>query len=267
MRNKSGSATAATASTSFVTIFKPNPGARLRLFCFPFAGGSSASFRSWISEFPLEVQEITELCAVRLPGHEMRPNETLASHIDPIVRELLPTWAAYGSLPFVFFGHSMGTLVSFELARELRRWRMPGPVHMVVSGHRAPQLPDPRPGIHALADSEFLEALRSYGGTPDAVLENPELIQLFMPVLRADFSVCETYKYRPEEPLDCPITAFGGLDDPTVTPGELAAWKAQTRQAFSLRMFPGDHFFLRSSQTLLLRMLAHELKQVFRRLR
>ncbi len=255
-----------TAAMSFVTIPKPNPEARLRLFCFPFAGGLASFFRPWINEFPVEVQQIIEFCIVRLPGHEMRFDEPLCSRISPIVRQLLPTLAAYDSLPFVFFGHSMGALLSFELARELRRRCMAGPAHMVVSGHRAPQLPDRLPGIHRLSDSEFLDALRRYGGTPDAFLESQELVQIFVPILRADFSVCETYDYQPEEPLDCSITALGGIDDADVTRDELLAWQAQTRRSFSSRMFPGGHFYLQSRQAPFLRLLAQEITQVFRSL-
>lgn len=245
------------------TVPKPNPAARLRLFCFPFAGGSATFFRSWAEQFPPDLQYRTELCAVRFPGHERR-NEPLFTRLAPIVDMLRPAVAAYASLPFAFFGHSMGALVSFELARELRRRRMQGPVHIIVSGHRAPHLPDPNPAFHRLPDPEFLTALRKYGGTPDEVLHNAELVQLFMPVLRADFAVCETYAYKPEEPLDCSITAFGGVEDPRVTRDELSAWQAQTRDSFSLRMFPGGHFFLQSSEPFL-QVLAQDLKQVVRR--
>jgi medium-chain acyl-[acyl-carrier-protein] hydrolase len=246
-------------------ISKPNPAARLRLFCFPFAGGSAAFFRSWADEFPPDLQLKTELCAIRFPGHEMRRSEALFTRLAPIVEALRPAVAAHASLPFAFFGHSMGALVSFELARDLRRRQMPGPVHLIVSGHRAPQLPDPHPALHRLPDVEFLAALRRYGGTPDAVLENSELIQLFMPVLRADFAVVETYAYKPELPLDCSISAFGGVEDPRVARDELAAWQEQTRDTFSLRMFPGDHFYLRALQTQFLQVLAQDLKQVVRR--
>jgi medium-chain acyl-[acyl-carrier-protein] hydrolase len=153
----------------------------------------------------------------------------------------------------------MGGLVSFELARLLRKNYGKSPVHLFVSGHRAPQVPDPDPPIHALPELEFLEELRRLNGTPEVVLENTELMQLLLPALRADFAVIETYAYKPESPLDCPITAFGGLQDPKVSYDDLKVWQEQTNAAFSLHMLPGDHFFLQSAQPLLLQLLSQKL--------
>jgi medium-chain acyl-[acyl-carrier-protein] hydrolase len=256
---------ALSAAGGLASIPRPNPGARLRLFCFPFAGGSGGFFRSWADELPPDLQPKIELCAVRFPGHEMRRSEPLFTRLAPIVEMLRPVIGGTPSVPFAFFGHSMGALVSFELARDLRRRQMPGPVHLIISGHRAPQLPDPHPKLHRVPDAEFLATLRKYGGTPEEVLENAELVELFMPVLRADFAVVETYAYKPEAPLDCSITAFGGVEDARVTRDELSAWQTQACESFSMRMFPGDHFYLRSRQSQFLQVLAQDLKQVVRR--
>jgi medium-chain acyl-[acyl-carrier-protein] hydrolase len=117
-------------------------------------------------------------------------------------------------------------------------------MQLFVSGHRAPQIPDPDPPIHQLPDAEFIEELRSFNGTPKAVLDNPELMEVFMPLLRSDIGLDETYVYDHEAPLDCPVTAFGGLEDEEVSREELAAWHDQTRSRFNIQMFPGDHFFL-----------------------
>jgi medium-chain acyl-[acyl-carrier-protein] hydrolase len=133
---------------------------------------------------------------------------------------------------------------------------------LFVSAHRAPQVPDPDAPIHALPNPEFLQELRRYNGTPEAVLENAELMQLLLPTLRADFAVVETYAYTPEQPLDCPITAFGGLDDREVSSDELEAWREQTNASFVLKMFPGDHFFLDSAKPLLLQSLSQKLHQI-----
>jgi medium-chain acyl-[acyl-carrier-protein] hydrolase len=153
----------------------------------------------------------------------------------------------------------MGGLVSFELARLLRKKYNKSPVHLFVSGYRAPQVPDPDPPIHALPRPEFLEELRRLNGTPEAVLENTELMQLLPPAIRADFAVIETYAYIPESPLNCPITTFGGLQDREVSCDDLKAWIEQTNAAFSLHMLPGDHFFLQSAQPLLLQSLSQEM--------
>lgn len=245
---------------------KCNPDARLRLFCFPFAGGGASTFNSWVDELPPDIRLETELCWIQLPGRETKRREHLLTRLSSLLEALTPALRSYLNIPFTFFGHSMGALVSFELARQLRRQGIPGPVHMVVSGHRAPQLPDPHPAIHQLPDTEFLTSLRNLGGTPEEVLQNPELMELFLPVLRADFAVCETYCYAPEEPLNCSITAFGGNDDRRVSREELSAWQTQSRRSFSLRMFPGDHFFLQSVREPVLRVLSQDLKQLLRRL-
>jgi medium-chain acyl-[acyl-carrier-protein] hydrolase len=179
---------------------------------------------------------------------------------------LVPLIAPHLKMPFGLFGHSMGALVSFELARQLRSHGMPGPIHVVVSGHRAPQLPDPHPAIHQLPDLEFIAKLRNLGGTPEEVLQNPELMDLFLPVLRADLAVCESYAYTHQEPLECSMTVFGGNTDSRVSREELAAWHTQTRKCFALRIFPGSHFFLKSAHPFVLQVLAQDLRQVLRRL-
>ena len=156
--------------------------------------------------------------------------------------------------PFAIFGHSMGALIGFELARRLRRLGAPEPVHLFFSARRAPHVPDPRPPLHTLPDHDLVAQLtQRYNGMPRAVLESPELLRMFVPVIRADLTLTETYDYRPEEPLACPISAFGGLDDGAVTRDDLSAWGDQTRGSFTLRMLPGGHFFL---QTLRKRLLS-----------
>jgi medium-chain acyl-[acyl-carrier-protein] hydrolase len=166
----------------------------------------------------------------------------------------------YLDLPFAFFGHSMGALISFEVARQLRR-QGTSPVHLFISGRRAPQIPDRHPRMYMLPDSEFLEELRQLNGTSDVVLNNPELMQLLLPTLRSDFAMCGTYTYVNEPPFDCPISVFGGLEDTTETRDQLEGWKTQTCSYFTLQMLPGDHFFLRTSQQILLDQIVHQLNK------
>jgi medium-chain acyl-[acyl-carrier-protein] hydrolase len=151
-------------------------------------------------------------------------------------------------------------LVSFELARQLRREYNLSPVHLFVSARRAPQIPSPKPPIHALPDTEFIEELRRFNGTPDSVLQNTELMELLMPILRADFAMLETYVYAQEPPLECPITVFGGLEDEEASLEELKAWRSHTIASYNLQMFRGDHFFIQSEQPLLLQTLAEHLQ-------
>jgi medium-chain acyl-[acyl-carrier-protein] hydrolase len=181
------------------------------------------------------------------------------TQMAPLVNAVTPILLPYLDKPFAFFGHSMGGLLSFELARQLRREHGISPIHLFVSASRAPQISSKKPPIHALPETEFKQELRRLNGTPASVLENNELMQLLIPILRADFAVLETYAYTSEAPLECPITAFGGLQDQEVSLEELQGWREQTK-AFSLQMFPGDHFFIHSAQALLLKTLAESLK-------
>lgn len=242
-------------STPWLTVVERRPNARIRLFCFPHAGGGASVFRTWSEGLPSTV----EVCPIRLPGREGRISEPPFTRLKPLVQALAQALIRYLDKPFAFFGHSMGALVSFELARQLRRRHTLSPAHLFVSGRVAPQLPDPQPPIHALPNSKFLEELRRFNGIPEEILESPELMELMLPTLRADCAVDETYVYSIEPPLDCPISAFGGLQDSTVSRDSLAAWRNQTRLSFSMQMFPGNHFFLHTGQPLLLQTLYRQL--------
>jgi medium-chain acyl-[acyl-carrier-protein] hydrolase len=174
---------------------------------------------------------------------------------------------AYRDKPFAFFGHSMGAVISFELTRYLRREHGIQPCQLFVSGNPAPQVPPREPPIYDLPQSEFLNEIRQLNGTPPELLDHPELMSLLIPMLRADFKLVQTYVYSAESPLDCPITAFGGLDDEKVTREDLDAWREQTTGNFSIHMLPGDHFFIQTYQPLLLRRLSIELQQLASRVR
>ncbi len=240
---------------TWVSSQSPNHQASLRLFCFPYAGGAAVTFRTWPDSLPRAI----EICPVELPGRGKRIRSVPFTRLQLLVQAIAIGIHPYLDKPFAFFGHSMGGLVSFELARLLRKKYGISPVHLFVSGYRAPQVPDPDPPIHDLPESKFLEELRRLNGTPEVVLENSELMQLLLPAIRADFAVIETYAYTPESPLDCPITAFGGLQDREVSYDDLKVWQEETNAAFSLHMLPGDHFFLQSAQPLLLQLLSQEL--------
>jgi medium-chain acyl-[acyl-carrier-protein] hydrolase len=243
------------SSNTWIKCPNPNPSASIRLFCFPYAGSGASIFRNWANSLPYFV----EVCAIQLPGREERRKEPLFNHISPLVQTLTQVLDSYLDRPFVFFGHSMGALVSFQLARQLRANQQRTPSHLVVSGRRAPQIPDRNPLLHTLPEDEFLAELRRFNGTPQQVLENPELMQLFLPTIRADMAICDTYPYVEEPPLDCSISVFGGQDDSEATGNHLEGWKIQTSSQFSLQMLPGNHFFLHSCQSLLLEKLTQEL--------
>lgn len=235
---------------------RPNPNASLRLFCFPYAGGSGAIFRLW----PDLMIRSVEICAVNLPGRLTRLLEAPFTELAPLVDALAQAIMPWTDRPFAFFGHSMGALISFELARQLRTIGAPLPARLFISGRRAPHLPDSDSHRHTYPDHLFIEELGRLNGTPPEVMTNPELMQLMLPLLRADFALCETYEYRPEPPLPCPLTVFGGLQDHEVPPESLEAWSQHTTRSFRLCLLPGDHFFLNSVRDSLLTVIAQELR-------
>ena len=238
---------------------RPNPSATLRLFCFPYAGVGASAYRTWHTAFPANV----ELNLVQPPGREGRWSEKPLNRVADLAASAADALVPALSRPFAFFGHSLGALVSFEVARELRRRGQPMPLHLFVSAHRAPQLANPHPPLRGLSDSEFVTQLcEQYGGIPQAVLDDRDLLDLMLPCLRADFNAFETYTYVDGTPMPCGISAFGGRQDRRVREFELDGWRQQTRGAFKLTMFDGNHFFLQSSCDALLAAVAADLEMI-----
>jgi medium-chain acyl-[acyl-carrier-protein] hydrolase len=239
----------------WLAYLRPRPRPSVRLFCFPYAGGGASVFRGWADGLPDSV----EVCPVQLPGREARFREPAFTRLGPLTDAVAGALRPYLDRPFALFGHSLGALVAFELARRLDRDGGPQPVRLFVSGCAAPSVPRGGRPIHGLPDSAFRAELRRLNGTPAAVLDNAELMEILLPTLRADFALCETYAFAPRPPLTCPISCWGGLGDDTASRQDLDAWREQTAGPFRLRMLPGDHFFVRSARPLLLRSLAQEL--------
>lgn len=242
--------------------YKPGQQARLRLFCWPYAGGGASIFRLW----PQRLSPLVEVIPIQLPGRESHlfqdPIPDLNILLDELTRVLVP----YLDKPFAFFGHSMGALISFELARSLRARGLPEPHQLCVAAHRAPQLPNRFAPVHQLPRAAFLRTLHRLAGTPGELLENSEAMDIFLPVLRADFALCEQYAYAPQDPLRAPISVLGGLDDDRVLRSELEAWREQTQGSFSLQMFPGNHFFLQSSEAQVLSIVSQLLHGIMEQL-
>lgn len=248
--------TTTVAPDPWLACRRPRPQARLRLFCFPYAGGNATIFRTWPDGLPADV----EVCPVQLPGRGTRLMEPPFTRLSPLIQALAHALFPLLDKPFALFGHSLGALVSFELARHLRRQYGLHPVRLIISAGRAPQIPHRDLPMHTLPDGEFVAKLRRLNGTPREVFEHEELMEIVLPLLRADFALYETYVYSTEPPLNCHISTFGGLQDRNVSHGDLEAWRDQTTGSFSSRMFPGDHFFLNTTQPLLLQVLSQELR-------
>jgi medium-chain acyl-[acyl-carrier-protein] hydrolase len=232
---------------------------RLRLFCFPYAGGGTQIYRQWAKTLPDDV----EVCAVQLPGRERRyaepPIHSIASATDALSLALRP----YLDLPFALFGHSMGAVLAYEVARRFLTETGREPDHLFVSGHRAPHLPTRKKSLHRLPDDDFVTGIRAMNGTPAEVFEYPELIELLLPMLRADFELVETYAELVGPRLSCPVIAMGGDADPDVLPEDLAAWRMVTRGPFRTLLFGGDHFFVNTARVPLLETLRRSLAPLY----
>lgn len=243
---------------AWVVIRRPQPAARLRLFCFPYAGAGASVYYGWPAALPAQV----EVAAVQPPGRETRVAEPPVGDAMALVDRMYAALLPFMDRPFAFFGHSAGALLAFLLARRLRAEGRPGPLHLFVSGRMAPHLPLPEPHVHTLADPELMEVLRHFGGTPEEILQHEEVMQLVMPIVRADFSLGETYVHRDEPPLAVPMSAYGGREDPLATEETVRAWGEHTSAAFKLRMFDGDHFFLNARRAEVLDDVTRELRGV-----
>jgi surfactin synthase thioesterase subunit len=212
-------------------------------------------FHPWVERLAPSI----DVCPIQLPGREDRMPEPPFVSIGPLVTALAEAIAPRLGTRYALFGCSMGALIVYELARTLARAGAPPPLKLLVAAHRAPHLRDQGPEIHRLPDARLIQAIRRLQGTPDEVLDNAELRALLLPLLRADFTVCETYGHRSGPPLDCPIVAFGGRQDAEVSRHELEAWRDHTRAEFTLRLLPGGHFFVQTARAALLSAIAEEL--------
>lgn len=245
-----------TSNSPWVLASRSDARSRLRLLCFPYAGGAASAYRLWSAAFPPEV----EVCPIQLPGRGSRFRETPYRRAMDLVPAAADGLRPLMDRPFALFGHSMGALVAFEFARELRRRSWPAPVLLAVSGRQAPPRPAPDPPFGHLPDAEFIQEVRGrYDGIPAEVLAEEELLQLVLPSLRADILVLETYSHVPEAPLDCPISCFGGEEDRHVTREGLEGWSEHTRAGCTVRIFPGRHFFIDSAREAVLRSLREDL--------
>jgi medium-chain acyl-[acyl-carrier-protein] hydrolase len=229
--------------------------AKVRLFCFPYAGGSAAIFREWADD----LSNSFDVWSVEYAGRGARRGAAPFRRISPLVDALLPELRAELTDSYAFFGHSMGALVAFEILRRLRREKAPPAVCFFASGCRAPSTGPRRRQIHDLPELEFIEKLRELGGTPEVVLANDDLMQMALPALRADFEAGEQYAYERGPKLDCPILVYSGLHDSIVSQEDLAEWKTESSDGTIVRMFPGAHFFLHSAKETVLRVLTRDL--------
>jgi surfactin synthase thioesterase subunit len=218
--------------------FGPSPGHAVRLICFPHAGGAASSYVSLARALAPEV----EVLAVQYPGRQDRRHEDPVEDIDrlaDLITEVLPTDF---TRPYALFGHSMGAIVAYESALRLARTQRPNPLRFFVSGRGAPSL-GPGRSDRLRGDEELTAEIRRLGGSRGA-LDDPELMAMALPALRADYRALGAYSWAATSPLPCPVSVLVGDADPLVTPDEARTWLDHAEGRGTIRVFPGGHFYL-----------------------
>ncbi|MBX9255496.1 SDR family NAD(P)-dependent oxidoreductase [Desmonostoc muscorum CCALA 125] len=243
--------------TDWLVFPKPNPDACLRLFCFPYLGGSTSEFLPWSDDLPSDV----EVCAVKLPGSQDFLGKQSFDELTSVIKILVEVLVPYLDKPFAFYGHSLGALICFELARQLRRENGKVPAHLFVGASQAPQIPYLHPSVEKLPEFESVKGV-SINDLPQLYRDNTELLELLPLVLKEVTLLAEKYSYTEEEPLNCPISVFGGMQDNVITEDLLSPWREQTRSNFQLQMLSGNHLFLHSAQQLLLQAISEDLSSL-----
>lgn len=239
--------------TTWTPVRGGDPRPALRVFCLPHAGGSASAFRGWTVDVPAGV----EVCVVQPPGRETRFGEPFPAGIvelaAPLSRALLPLL----DVPFALVGNSMGALVAFEVARYLQQRYLLSPVRLFAASAFPPGGLPPGPDPATLSDAAFVDLLqRTYGGFPAELLDQPDYLELYLPVLRADMAILHAYRPAARPSLRCPVTALVGSDDHSLTPATAAGWGERTTAAFDRAGFAGGHFGLISQRDLVLDRLA-----------
>lgn len=222
---------------------KLNPDALARLFCLSFAGGGASFYRTWSKALP----DTIEVCAIQLPGRETRMREKRLTDSSVLAKQIANAMLPYLDRPFALFGCSLGALLAFEVIRELRRQRQAEPLHLFVVSVRAPHAPVVHPAIADLPRDEFIEKINYYYQPDDEVWETPEILDIFLPVLRDDITIVDHYQYEDEPPLSCSIDVFAGANDRGTPLSSAGAWREQTSAGFELTIFNGGHFFFHQS--------------------
>lgn len=241
-------------------IPQPRPDAAVRLFCLPYAGAGASAYRRW----PAAIGPDIEIVAVQLPGRESRIVEDHGfddAEITALADAIHTHLDTHDGGPYAIYGHSLGGWHAFELIRHLRSTGGRLPVKLYVGGCRAPHLPATGTfaGLSTLDDDALLARVAEGGGLSDDVLAEPELLELLLPVLRADFTYLDEYTHTDGEPLPVPVVAYAGRADTAVSRADIQAWDRHTSAGFTLHDIDGDHFFLHDDTGHITDLLAKDL--------
>ncbi|QED47030.1 thioesterase II family protein [Cytobacillus dafuensis] len=234
--------------------FKSNP--KMRILLFPYACGGASIYRTWHNFFPSEI----EVIPIQLPGRENRLSEKPYTSIVELTDYLFETLKPLYDKPLALFGHSMGSLITYELSIRLEHAGII-PAHLFVSAHSSPKKGKLGTNDHLLSDEKLISRLRELSFTPEPVLQNQDLMQLLLPMIRADFTMCETYDYKEHPTLNCPLTVFGGTNDREVSLNELDHWKPYTNASFSKVTITGDHFFVHDQASTIISNISEKITQ------
>lgn len=235
-----------TRSNLFV-IPDPVNNPKIRLFCFPYAGGSHNIYTPWLGKF----NDCVELVFIQLPGRGCRIREIPHNNMASIINELMEHADYITSTPYVLFGHSLGSRIAFDLAYKFYNDNLPLPKYFIGSGSRAPHLKNDKKNIHSLPNEQFIVELEKMNGTNKEILQNEELVELLTPMLRADFRIAELHQ-TPKLAISVPFTILQGSDDIDITPAQLNAWSELSQAEISIVHLPGDHFFINHHSSLVI---------------
>lgn len=231
-----------TKFNTWITCPNPQPSARVRLFCLPFAGGGASIYRGWAKDLEPSI----EVCPIQLPGRENRFSETAHQSVQTLAPAIANQLQFYLDKPYLIYGHSMGALLTFEVLRILQQKGQVMPEVAILGAHRAAHLPPKRKPMSTLDDASFIAKLTTFGGFPDEVLQSKELLQFVLPTLRADFAVCDGYQFTPSSALDCSLVLIAGSHDQEVNPQDMLAWQTHTLHPARLVTLDAGHFFLKT---------------------
>lgn len=223
------------------------------LICLPYAGGSARVFADWVPYLP----DWIEVRPLELPGRGVRFDEPPHTTMEPLVAELRDTVLSGPPRRYAVFGHSLGAMLGHELVRTLQQRGRPAE-RLYVAGAGAPHVPCRKPAYH-LGKDEFWAHLVQLGGTPPEILANEELMELLLPVLRADFTLADTYQGMSGPDVACPVTAIAGEEDQDAPPADVAAWRRYAPRGFAFHVLPGGHFFIKTARTDLLGLIVSAL--------
>ncbi|MFJ5309712.1 thioesterase II family protein [Streptomyces sp. NPDC088350] len=243
--------TSAQQDSLWIRRYHPRPHSDVRLVCLPHAGGSASFFYPVATAMPASV----DVLALQYPGRQDRRTEPCLTSVSEIADQVVTALVPWADRPLLFFGHSLGATLGFEVARRLEREHGIVLAGLFVSARRAPSRKRWET-VHQRSDAGIIDEMRRLNGTDVGLLTDPDVLDMVLPAIRADYQAVETYEYEPGPKLRCPVVCLVGDDDPKVDQDEARAWSEHTEGSFELRVFTGGHFYLSSHQTAIVDLIA-----------